>query len=55
MLTEGVSYNKIIVAKEGTLSKFAFKLLNIKKTKIILNQIRGIFKIFAKLVKHSQR
>jgi hypothetical protein len=55
MLTEGVSYNKIMIAREGILSKFAFKLLNVKKTKIILNQIRGIFKIFAKLVKHSQR
>jgi hypothetical protein len=54
VLAEGVSYSRIATVQEGQyLARFAFNLVNKKDTKIILSQIRGRFKVFAKLASQS--
>ena len=51
VLTEGVSYNKIASVEDGLVGRFAYNLINQFDTKIILTQVRGNFKVFAKLVR----
>ena len=51
MLTEGVSYSKATkVTEGGYLGKYAYNLINKRDTKVILNQIRGRFVAYAKVV-----
>jgi hypothetical protein len=55
VLTEGVSYNEITTVEEGLIGKFAFNILNKRDTKVILSQIRGTFKVYAKVVDQNYR
>jgi hypothetical protein len=55
LLPEGVSYNMILPAQEGLLHKFAFNLINKKKTKIIIDQIRGRYHAYAKIVSEPEK
>lgn len=54
LLPEGISYNVQERSKEGVLKKFAFNVINKKDTKIIINQIRGKFRAYAKVISESQ-
>lgn len=53
VLTEGVSYSKIAKVEDGLVGKFAYNLINKFDTKIILTQVRGTFRMFAKLVRRQ--
>lgn len=51
LLAEGVSYNKVTkVSENGYLGKYTYNLINKKDTKVIVNQIRGRFIAYAKIV-----
>lgn len=57
VLSEGVSHNRIVKIqdKDSPVGKFAYNLINKKDTKIVVNQIRGRFKVYAKLVQQAYR
>ena len=55
VLSEGVSYSKLARVTEGSVAKFAYNLINKKDTKVIVNQLRGRFKVYAKLVSEAAK
>lgn len=50
LLPEGVSYNVVDIAKSGFYKKFSYNVINKQDLRIILNPIRGMFNIYAKII-----
>lgn len=55
MLPEGVSYNRVVTVQDNMVGKFAFNLVNKRNTRIVLNQLRGTFIMYAKITEQGRR